>query len=245
MSKPKIHDLNAESIVELLGGIYEHSAWVAEELSTTADLSSIKSVSELAAAMKGIVDGASDEKKMELLLKHPDLCKKVEQRKELTADSQTEQSKAGLSDLSAAELERFNKFNDEYKTKFGFPFILAVRNASKFTVLSALEGRIGHTVEREFVEALSQVHKIAWMRLLDKIDYSDAKGFLTCHVLDTANGIPGEFPYLRNIVQSATISFLLMTNGNFLNPFLGIQYRFSTKNENYTASSIRTGGFDW
>lgn len=192
MSKPKVKDLNKDNIPDILGGIYEHSPWVAEELVATFDLASIETVSALAAAMKSIVNGASKEKKMDLLLKHPDLCQKVEQQKELTADSQAEQSKAGLSDLTAEELERFTRFNNEYKEKFGFPFILAVRNASKYTVLSALEGRIQHTVEKEFADALTQVHKIAWMRLLDKIDYSDAKGYLTCHILDTATGIPGK-----------------------------------------------------
>ncbi len=196
MNKPKIKDLTFDNIVDLLGGIYEHSQWVVQELVAAHDPSSFSSVSELAAAMKSIVDGASREQKMDLLLKHPDLCQKVEQRKELTADSQAEQSKAGLSDLTAEELELFNKLNDEYKAKFGFPFILAVRNASKYTVLSALAGRVKHTVEKEFVDALAQVHKIAWMRLLDKVDYSDAKGYLTCHVLDTANGIPGKPHYL-------------------------------------------------
>lgn len=192
MSKPKVKDLTADNIVEVLNGIYEHSPWVAEELLATPNLSSIDTVSALAAVMKAIVDGASKERKMDLLLKHPDLCQKVEQRRDLTTESQAEQSKAGLSDLTAEELELFNKLNDEYKAKFGFPFILAVRNASKYTVLSALAGRVKHTVEKEFVDALAQVHKIAWMRLLDKIDYSDAKGYLTCHVLDTANGIPGK-----------------------------------------------------
>ena len=69
----------------------------------------------------------------------------------------------------------------EIASKFGFPFILAVRNASKNTVLSALEGRLPHSVEKEFVTAMEQVHKIAWMRLLSKINTDDAKGFLTCH----------------------------------------------------------------
>jgi len=77
---------------------------------------------------------------------------------------------------------------------------LAVRNATKLTVLAALEGRSKNPPEAEFATALEQVHKIAWMRLLSKIDVSDAKGFLTCHVLDTANGCPGkeEFVYSMN-----------------------------------------------
>ena len=66
------------------------------------------------------------------------------------------------------------------------------RNASKFTVLSALEGRLPNSPEKEVFVSLEQVHKIAWMRLLSKLNTDDAPGFLTCHVLDTANGIPGK-----------------------------------------------------
>lgn len=83
--------------------------------------------------------------------------------------------------------------NESYKKKFGFPFILAVRNASKTTVLSAIEGRLNNSSpQREYTVALDQVHNIAWMRLLTKVNTDDAAGFLTCHVLDTANGIPAE-----------------------------------------------------
>ena len=183
-----------EEIKTFLGGIYEHSVWVAEAFlaenkkSTTA----IETATGLAEAMKVIVDGAAAEKKMELLRLHPDLNQKVEQLKSLTAESQEEQSRSGLGSLTADEEAMFTKLNTAYKEKFKFPFILAVRNASKHTILAALEGRVKHTPEVEFVAALTQVHKIAWMRLLTKLDTSDAKGFLTCHVLDTASGIPGE-----------------------------------------------------
>ena len=65
-----------------------------------------------------------------------------------------------------------------------------MRNASKHTILAALRGRLPQPIETEFVQAIAQVHKIAWMRLLTKLDTSNAQGFLSCHVLDTANGIP-------------------------------------------------------
>jgi OHCU decarboxylase len=130
--------------------------------------------------------------KLTLLRAHPDLCEKVGTLDQLTLESQEEQSKSGLQSLTNEELERFTKYNSMYREKFGFPFILAVRNVTKFTVLAALQGRAtNHTKEVEFVTALQQVHKIAWMRLLSKLDTSNAKGYLTCHVLDTANGCPG------------------------------------------------------
>ena len=194
-SQPTVKELCSkptEEIISFLGGVYEHSAWVAQELTTKP--AEFETISELAAAMKSIVDSSSREKKMELLLAHPDLCHKVEQGgTELTKESQEEQSRSGLQSLTAEELATFTKFNNMYREKFQFPFILAVRNATKHTVLAALEGRVHNPEEVEFVTAMEQVHKIAWMRLLAKIDTSDAKGFLTCHVLDTANGIPGKF----------------------------------------------------
>jgi 2-oxo-4-hydroxy-4-carboxy-5-ureidoimidazoline decarboxylase len=194
--KPSLRELLSKptpEIVDFLGTIYEHSPWVAEGLVAQPEetWASITSITLLAAAMKRIVDQASDVVKLQLLRSHPDLCEKVATLETLTAESQEEQSRSGLQALTNEELEQFTKFNTEYREKFGFPFILAVRNATKYTVLAGLKGRVANPVEVEFVTALQQVHKIAWMRLLAKIDTSDAKGFLTCHVLDTANGCPG------------------------------------------------------
>jgi 2-oxo-4-hydroxy-4-carboxy-5-ureidoimidazoline decarboxylase len=186
VSKPKAE------IVSLLGSIYEHSLWVAEQLVARDAYHSIHTLTELASAMKEIVDESTRETKMKLLCSHPDLCEKVGKLEELTPESQDEQGHSGLQSLTPDELEMFNKSNDTYKENCGFPFILAVRNATKYTVLAALEGRVKNPVEIEFTTALQQVHKIAWMRLLAAVDTTDAKGFLTCHVLDTANGCPGK-----------------------------------------------------
>lgn len=176
-----------------LSGIYEHSPWVATALIEQGNLLEIGStVSSLASVMKKIVDESSKEKKMALLCAHPDLCEKVTKLKELTKESQEEQGSAGLQSLEGEELAKFSALNSSYREKFNFPFILAVRNATKYTVLSALEGRINHPPEKEFATALEQVHKIAWMRLLSKFYSDNYPGFLTCHVLDTANGCPGK-----------------------------------------------------
>lgn len=190
-----------EEVSEFLSGIYEHSPWVSQKLVTDDPnySTNIQTISDLALKMKIIVDDASQEQKLELLKSHPDLCEKAAAVKELTKESQEEQSNAGLQTLTEEELTKFTTLNDKYKTKFQFPFILAVRGATKYTVLSALEGRVSNPVPHEFVTAIQQVHKIAWMRLLSKIKYatSDSKGFLTCHVLDTANGCPANNMRIR------------------------------------------------
>ena len=185
-----------DTVLSVLGGIYEHSPWVAETLyeskiaSCGAGNATIKNVRHLFDAMSAIVDDASQEQKMELVRAHPDLAAKVEKLSTLTRESQEEQSRAGLGTLTEEERTKFLALNEAYRAKFGFPFILAVRNASKHTVLAAIEGRIGNSAEVEFATALAQVHKIAWMRLLAAIDTPEPTGFLTCHVLDTANGCP-------------------------------------------------------
>lgn len=205
---PTVKEILAKSDDEkiaFLGGIYEHSSWVAEELCKT-DTSSVDTVTGLANVMKDIVDSSSQERKIELLRAHPDLCEKVGKLENLTAESQEEQSRAGLQSLTEEELALFTKYNTEYREKFGFPFILAVRNASKNTVLSALEGRVGNPPEVEFVGALQQVHKIAWMRLLSSLNTDDAQGFLTCHVLDTANGTPGTLNRTESNVDAVEMS---------------------------------------
>jgi 2-oxo-4-hydroxy-4-carboxy--5-ureidoimidazoline (OHCU) decarboxylase len=138
-----------DAIVSQLGGIYEHSPWVAETFVQQYSKKEISTVTELAT--------------------------------QLTVESQQEQSRAGLQSMQGDELQKFKDMNASYKQKYGFPFILAVRNASKHTVLSALEGRLPHSVEQELVIAMEQVNKIAWMRLLSMLNTDDAQGFLTCH----------------------------------------------------------------
>jgi 2-oxo-4-hydroxy-4-carboxy-5-ureidoimidazoline decarboxylase len=197
-SNPSVIELLSrpdEDVIAFLGPIYEHSSWVAEilvaQVRQQGRAGAIETVSALAAKMKSIVNESSAEQKLALLRAHPDLCEKVSKLKELTAESQTEQGRAGLQSMTEDEMSTFQANNALYRQRFGFPFILAVRNATKSTVLAALQGRANRSYQDELATALEQVHKIAWMRLLSKLDLSACQGFLTCHVLDTANGCPG------------------------------------------------------
>lgn len=198
MDKPTVTELLSkpkDDILAVLGGIYEHSSWIAETFYSEhvegKDISNtITNVRDLFQVMSSIVDKSTKEQKMDLLCAHPDLCAKIDALKKLTKSSQQEQSNAGLDTLTDAERNSFSIMNREYRNKFGFPFILAARHVTKYTVLSAIEGRLQLSIEAEFAGALFQVSKIAWMRLLAALQITGQKGFLTCHVLDTANGCP-------------------------------------------------------
>ena len=145
-------------------GIYEHSPWVAEKAAPLVDDSA--DVDVIARVMEDCVDNASRERQLELIRAHPDLAGKAAVAGELTDDSETEQSRAGLDQCSPQEYARFQALNEAYRGKFGFPFVMAVRNSSRAEILAAFESRLGNDYDAEFETALLEIHKIARMRLV-------------------------------------------------------------------------------
>ena len=113
--------------------------------------------------MINIFENSSKEKKMEILNAHPDLADKAKIAL-LTPDSKKEQNSAGLDECSEEELNEFKKLNSTYK-KFGFPFILAVKDKNKIEILNNFRKRVNSEPQIEFEEAIKQVKKIATLRL--------------------------------------------------------------------------------
>ena len=158
-------DLNtapAESFIETLGGIFEHSPWVAEAVAPARPFASLEA---LHTAMVAAVDAAEEAQKLALLRAHPDLAGKLARAGALTDASTAEQASAGLDRLSEEEFQRFTAFNIAYTEKFGFPFIIAVRENTKASILAAFGRRITNSREAEFSTALAEVAKIARLRL--------------------------------------------------------------------------------
>lgn len=152
-----------EEFVDLYGGIYEHSAWVAEESWDSAgDPFDQDSLPEKLARC---VDAASYDRKLALIRAHPDLAGKAAVAGELTEESTDEQAAAGIDRCSPEEYEQFQLLNAAYKQKFGFPFVMAVRNSHRREILDAFTARLKNDNETEFATAISEIHKIARLRL--------------------------------------------------------------------------------
>jgi OHCU decarboxylase len=149
--------------VERFGSIYEHSPWVAEEAELL--LGEDYDAERLAAVMADCVDNASSDKQLALIRAHPDLAGRAQVAGDLTAESTSEQSSAGLDRCSEDEWSRFQVLNDAYWKRFGFPFVMAVRNSSRADILDAFEKRLGNDQDLEFETALQEIHKIARLRL--------------------------------------------------------------------------------
>lgn len=160
--------MDKPTFLNLFGSIYEHSEWVADQLwrEKEALLSNIdNAAARIHQAMAAIVDSSTDEQKLVLLRAHPDLAGKAALAGELTIESTSEQAGAGLDKCSVSELAEFQSLNDQYKTKFEFPFIMAVKGANKVAILQGFKTRIHHSREEEFITAINEVHKIARFRL--------------------------------------------------------------------------------
>ena len=152
-----------EEFVSRYGGVYEHSLWVAEE--AAFDAMEVDKVDRIAAIMADCVDNASTDRQLALIRAHPDLAGKAQIAGELTQDSSDEQASAGLDQCSAEEYQRFQSLNDEYHEKFGFPFVVAVRGSSRAEILEIFARRLDNTEAIEFETALSEIHKIARLRI--------------------------------------------------------------------------------
>ncbi len=153
--------------VEKFGGVYEHSPWVAEAAYDAGLSEAQDSAAGLAKAMAAAMAKGSEDQKRKLILAHPDLAGRLALSKQLTADSTKEQSSAGLDKLTKEELARFTELNDAYKSKFGFPFILAVKGKTKQEIGAAFEARLANDPAAEFATALEQINRIAELRLKD------------------------------------------------------------------------------
>ena len=151
--------------IEAFGAIYEHSPWIAERAHALELGPAHDSLEGMASALARIFRSASEAERLGVLTAHPELAGKLAQAKRLTADSTAEQASAGLDALTDAERAEFEALNARYTEKFGFPFIIAVKDNTKASILHAFHRRLENSREAEFAEAFRQVERIAWHRL--------------------------------------------------------------------------------
>ena len=173
--------LNAASLDEaaaLLDGTYEHSPWIAR---AALGARPFATMAGLKYAMTQVVSKANRQLQIDLIRAHPELAGKAMVSKSLTAESTHEQSKAGLTNCSAEEFSKIQKLNADYNSKFGWPFILAVRGPrglglSREQIIATFERRLHGHPDFELAECLRNIHRIAEIRLNDKFSVQPSLG---------------------------------------------------------------------
>ena len=165
-----INTAPAAEAAALLGGLHEHSPWIAEAALAQRPF---RSLAQLKHVMARIVHEAGRETQLTLIRAHPELAGKAMVSQSLTAESTNEQGKAGLTNCSPAEFEKIQALNAAYNSKFGFPFILAVRGPrgtglSRQQIIATFEQRLANHPDFELAEALRNIHRIVELRINDK-----------------------------------------------------------------------------
>ena len=176
-----LHDINTQPLPQaeaLLDGLYEHSPWIAREALAQRPFASL---SALKYVMTQVLDKAGKDAQLSLIRGHPELAGKAMVSNTLTTESNTEQSKAGLTQCTPAEFAKIQKLNADYNNKFGWPFILAVRGTrgtglSKQQIIATFERRLAGHPDFELQECLRNIHRVVEIRLNDKFEAEPTLG---------------------------------------------------------------------
>ena len=176
----QINAATDDEFVALLDGSYEHSRWIAQRAAPQRPFASLV---QLKLALVRVVSQAGRDAQLALIRAHPELAGKAMVSQTLTAESSHEQRKAGLTDCTAAEFDRLQQLNTDYKSRFGFPFILAVRGPrglglNKAEIIDSLARRLSNHPDFERAECLRNIHRIAEIRLDDRFGHSPELGNL-------------------------------------------------------------------
>ncbi|MBC2770300.1 2-oxo-4-hydroxy-4-carboxy-5-ureidoimidazoline decarboxylase [Pusillimonas minor] len=162
VSMATLNAMPVEDFVRVLGGVFEHSPWVAERAAAHRPFTSVHA---LHTEMVRQIEGAEHDLQMKLICAHPELAGKAAIRGELTPESTSEQAGAGLDQCAPEEFARLTQLNQAYREKFGFPFILAVKGYDRAGIIAQFERRLGLTPAQEVQESLQQIFKIGRFRL--------------------------------------------------------------------------------
>ncbi len=192
VSLATINAADETGFMAALGDIYEHAPWVAQATFAQRPFTTLSALHE---AMTRAVRAAPPNQRLALINGHPDLAGKAARAGTMTHDSKAEQASAGLDQLSEAEFPQFHRLNNAYRQKFAMPFIICVRRHSKDSILRQFEHRLQNAMATELEAALTEIFRIAALRLDQRIEAADklkVHGRLSTHVLDTHRGQPAQ-----------------------------------------------------
>lgn len=153
-----------EVFIRSIGPVFEHSPWIAESTAPQRPFTDLKSMHD---ALCQTVMNAGLDRHLALIRAHPDLVGKAALAGTLTLQSTAEQASAGLNKLSAEDIGTFQKLNEAYMARFGFPFVICARENKKEAILKGLQLRMASSPEAEIKTALEEIKKIAYLRLQD------------------------------------------------------------------------------
>lgn len=162
----QLNQMDRDAFVAVCGSLFENSPWIA---SRTWERRPFAGLDALHAALMATVTMATRQEQIGLIRAHPDLIGRMARQGQLTQESTAEQTAAGLVQLCDAEIATFDRYNAEYRKKFGFPFVICARENKKDAILASFPVRLKNDKETEITAALAEIAKIARLRLFDAV----------------------------------------------------------------------------
>jgi N-carbamoyl-L-amino-acid hydrolase len=222
----------AAQFVATLAGVFERSPWVAERVQSSRPFASVLHLHE---AMCAAVGSATLDEQLALIRAHPELAGRAASRGGLTPESTREQRGAGLSACSSREFARLRELNAQYQSRFGFPFVLAVKGHTPASAVAALQQRLGRGLEEERATALREIGRIARFRLAELVadplgvriiamaqhlaSFSEDSHGLTCTYLTPAHRATAA--EIRDFMLSAGLEVSIDAVGNVVGRWSG------------------------
>jgi 2-oxo-4-hydroxy-4-carboxy-5-ureidoimidazoline decarboxylase len=162
----QLNVLDQESFTQALRSLFEGPPWMVAQAWFARPFADRMALQQ---ALVNVIHQAPVERQIALIQAHPDLVGRAALSGMLTAESTSEQASAGLDRLSAQEIATFTSLNQQYHERFGFPFVICVRENKKESILSGFATRLQHSKSREIETALDEIAKIGCLRLLDLV----------------------------------------------------------------------------
>jgi OHCU decarboxylase len=163
MSIGRVNELDDDEFATTFAPLFQGPPWHVAEASKARPFQSLY---DMRHALHGALFDASPEQQLELIRAYPDLAPRIA----LGPQSAVDQAFAGLNRLSPEEYDEFDRLNEAYAAKFGFPFVVCVREHTKETIFAAFRRRLEDTPMQERATALVEIAKIANLRMLDLVE---------------------------------------------------------------------------
>jgi OHCU decarboxylase len=162
----QVNALDRPGFVAALGHLFEGPPWIVE---LAWDARPFATLDDLQSKLVAVLATSPVERQVALIQAHPDLVGRAALAGTLTPASTGEQAAAGLDSLTPNEIATFTRLNDEYRERFGFPFVICARENKKESILAGFAQRLTHTRDKEVATALAEIAKICRLRLLDTV----------------------------------------------------------------------------
>ncbi|HEX6291546.1 MAG TPA: 2-oxo-4-hydroxy-4-carboxy-5-ureidoimidazoline decarboxylase [Herpetosiphonaceae bacterium] len=166
LTVPELNALDHEPFVAALDFVFEGPPWIVAEAWHARPF---RDLAHMHQALCQVMESAPTEQKIALIRSHPDLVGRAALAGTLTPESTGEQAAAGLDRLTPDEIATFNRLNQTYRERFGFPFVICARENKKASILAGFDERLQHTREQEIEAALREIARIAYLRLRDAV----------------------------------------------------------------------------